>query len=272
MAIDAAGLLAAVEAQFLGASGGAGQTVETPGFRVHLWTTPDAFYRTVAAPIERPPDWDPAVTEMLKVFEAHGRAPAVEYAEERWPGLGSALERAGFAREARLTTMACVADKLARSAPPGGAWALRRLDGSTGAPALRAYLAALHAAFGQSVPTAGDTQDAAILERALAAGRTRICFTEAADGGTVAGANLVGIGPVAGIAGPVAELAGVWTSTAARGHGLARSVTSALLHDFFAAGGGLVWLATDDARASSLYAGLGFRPIGHQLRYSRRHA
>ena len=272
MAIDASGRLAAVEAQFLGAAGGAGQIVATPGFRVHLWTTADVFYRTVAVPVARPVAWDPAVALMLGVFEAHGRAPSVEYAEERWADLGPALERAGLAREARLTSMACTAGTMARAMPLAGDWSVRRLDGSTAVSTLCAYLAALHAAFEQSLSRAAATQEAAGLQRALAAGRTRILIAEAADGSTVAGANLVGIGPAPGIGGTVAELAGVWTSRAARGHGLARSVTSALLHDYFAAGGGLVWLATDDARARSLYAGLGFRPIGHQLRYSRRHA
>jgi ribosomal protein S18 acetylase RimI-like enzyme len=271
MATDASTLLAAIEAQFLAASAGAKQVVETPGFRVHLWTTPDAFYRNVAVPIEPLTDWDAVIPLMAAAFKGHWRVPTLEYLEERWPALGPALERDGYALEARLTAMVCDADTAERASSTRTPAEVRHLSGRTTKPALRAYLTALHDAFEPRFAAKVGESDAARLKLALREGRTRIAIVEDEFGQAIAGANLIGVGGVQGVAGPVAELSGVWTAEAVRGRGLARALTGALLGRFFADGGGLVWLAADNERAAGLYAGLGFRPIGHQLRYSRRH-
>lgn len=272
MTTEAAAFLAAIEAQFLVASGGAEHVVETPGFRVHLWTTPDAFYRNVAVPIGRSADWAGAIPLMAAAFKGHWRVPTLEYLEERWPELRPALELDGFALEARLTAMVCDADTVGRASGVPVPQEARHLSGRTTKPALRAYLTALHGAFEQRFPAKVGESDAARLKLALREGRTRIAIVADDLGRAIAGANLIGVGPVAGVTGPVAELAGVWSAMKARGQGLARTATQALLERFFADGGGFVWLAADHARAVGLYAGLGFRPIGHQLRYSRQHA
>jgi GNAT superfamily N-acetyltransferase len=201
------------------------------------------------------------------VFREHRRQPMVEYAAERWPQLGPALERAGFAGEVPLIAMAHDGTSLRPASPAASAPAVRRLDGSTPLPVLGTYLTGLHAIFDERRPIAVGIEEAARLQRALASGRTHICMVEGENGDAIAGANLVGIGPVPGMAGPVAELSGVWVAAAMRGRGLTRSVVGALLERFFV-GGGLVWLAADDRLATGLYAGLGFRQIGRQLRYS----
>jgi len=134
---------------------------------------------------------------------------------------------------------------------------------------LDTYLTRLHGIFDARRPIAVGVAEAASLQRALSLGRLQICVVEGEGGEAIAGANLVGIAQVPGIAGPVAELAGVWIAEAARGRGLARLLVGVLLRRFFAGGGGLVWLAADDRLARGLYAGLGFRPIGRLLRYSR---
>lgn len=261
--------LALSESQFLAASAEAQRIVETPGFRVHLWRTPDTFYRNVAVPTAPLPDWEPAIPAMAAVFREHRRQPMVEYAAERWPQLGPALERAGFAGEVPLIAMACDRSMVERASTVPSGLTLRPLDGSTPIPVLGTYLAALHGLFEARRPLAVGLDEIAPLQRALAAGRTQICMVQGADGRAIAGANLVGIAQVPGIAGPVAELAGVWIAEAARGRGLARLLVGVLLRRFFAGGRGLVWLAADDRLARGLYAGLGFRPIGRLLRYSR---
>ena len=269
MKIEPSALLAAIEAQFVAACGGAEEIVETGGFRVHLWTTADAFYRNTAVPIERPPDWMPAIPAMAAAFKGHWRFPVLEYLEERWPDLGPALAQAGFACGARLTAMVCDADTAERASGVPSPLEARHLSGRTTKSALLAYLTALHGAFEQQFPAKVDESDAVRLKRALAEDRTRICSVVDELDRPIAGANLIGIDHVAGMARPVAELSGVWTQEAARGRGLARTVSAALLARFFADGGGFVWLAAENARVAGLYARLGFRPIGHQLRYSR---
>ncbi len=272
MAIDAARLPAVIEAQFLAASAGADRVIETPQFRVHLWTTPDVFYRHVAVPTERPAAWQPAVAPMLGVFERHRCRPALEYLEERWPELGPALEGAGLAREVRSTAMVCdtIVPEAASAVP--APWRLRHLSGTTPKPVLGTCLAALHGAFEKLFSPGVSERDVLSLERAIALGRTLMAAVEDESGQPIAGASLIGIGRVRGFAAPVGELAGVWTAKAARGRGLARAVTAALLQRFLAQGGGLVWLAADDALAKGLYARLGFRPIGHHVRYSLERA
>lgn|GEM_PF-1685365 len=266
-------LCAASEAQFLAAAGRAGRIVETSGFRVHLWTTPDTFYRNVAAPIARPPDWPLAIAEMRaemrEVFGEHRRQLTVEHLAERWPSLGPALERAGFADAGRLTAMAHDGSTMPRRPSHPARPASRPLDGSTPLCVLGSYLEALHGAFDERRPIVVEMDEAARLQNALARGRTQIDIAADESGRAIAGANLVGIARVVGVAGPVAELSGVWTADSVRGRGLARRLVAGLLQRFFAAGGGLVWLAADERLATGLYAGLGFRPIGRLLRYSR---
>jgi len=264
-------LCAASEAQFLAAAGGAGRIVETSGFRVHLWTTPDTFYRNVAAPIARPPNCPLAlaIAEMREVFRSHRRQPTVEHFAERWPRLAPALEREGFACAVRLQAMAHDGSILARLPPCPTAPTAGPLDGSTPVPLLHSYLEALYAAFDERRPSAVGLDEAVRLQRSLALSRTQIGIVTDEGGRVIAGANLVGIGPVVGIAGPVGELSGVWTADGFRGRGFAHRLVAGLLRRFFAAGGGLVWLAADDRLASGLYAELGFRPIGRLLRYSR---
>lgn len=272
MRTEALRFLAAIEAQFLAASGSAQRIVETPSFRVHLWTAADAFYRNSAVPIARPPDWGPAIAAMAGAFGGGWRRPALEYLEERWPDLGRALAAAGFACEARLTVMASDGGRAAMRSAGDAARAsgsVCHVAAATPEQALRAYLQALHEAFAQHGPAGVGDADVASLARALAEGRCRIGMINDDDGSAVAGATLIGIGHVPGVRGPVAELSGVWTAEPARGQGLARTVSSALLTRFFADGGGLVWLAAENARVARLYARLGFRSIGHQLRYSR---
>lgn len=275
--IDATRQLAACEAQFLAASGWAERVVDTLGFRAHLWTMPDPFYRSVAVPIARQSDWAPAIAEMRAVFRALRRQPAVEFSAECWPRLGPALERAGFADGVRLTAMAHDGSTMARlppcppaPAPPcPAAPAGRPLDGSTPLFVLGTYLEALHGIFDERRPIVVEIDEAARLRLALVRGRTQIDIVTDDSGRAIAGANLVGIGHVAGIAGPAAELAGVWTAQSVRGRGLARRLVAGLLQRFFAAGGGLVWLAADDRLAAGLYTRLGFRPVGRLMRYWR---
>jgi ribosomal protein S18 acetylase RimI-like enzyme len=142
------------------------------------------------------------------------------------------------------------------------------LDGSTPLPVLRAYLVALYTAFGEHRPITVELDEATCLQQALVSGRTQIGIALNESGAVVACANLVGIGRVGGIAGPAAELSGVWTAPQNRGRGLARTVAGRLLRQFFRTGGRLVWLAADDRLAAGLYTGLGFRSIGRLLRYS----
>lgn len=266
---EPAALRAVIEAQFLSAVARGAVIVETPAFRVHLWRTPDPFYRTVAVPICRPVDWGSAIAEMQATFATAGRVVRLEFLDERWPDLATALDAAGLVETARLEVM------VATERPPmalGGAGV--QLFGSALSPAtVEAYLAAVHQAFEQGLDPRSLPSEVARLQAAIAEGDCRIATIEGADGSFLAGASLIGISRCGiGEAARIAELAGVWTAAPERGRGLARRVVAAVVDDLFAEGGGIVWLAAESARTRELYTRVGFCAIGWQRNYSARAA
>ena len=258
-------LRAAIEVQFLRAVARGAEIIETPAFRVHLWPTPDPFYRHVAVPTRRPVDWRPAIAAMQAAFAAAGRVARLEFLDERWPDLAPALEAAGLIETARLEVM------VATERPPVVAEfaAVQFLDPALSPGLVEAYLVAVHRAFEQALDPRSLPGEVAGLQAAIADGSCRIATIIGADGGFLAGASLIGIsrGGVCG-ARRMAELAGVWTAAVARGRGLARQVVGAVVDDLVAGGDGPVWLAVEDARTRALYARVGFRPIGWQRNYS----
>jgi RimJ/RimL family protein N-acetyltransferase len=272
-ATDAAELRAAVEAQFLAAMSTGARRVETAAFSVHLWPEPDPFYRNVAVPTRRPADWTPAIAAMRHAFSTVDRLPRLEFIEERWPDLAAALSEAGFVAASRMPVMIALdRSSAARPVECSSDWQVIHLDGSSASGILERYLEAANAAFGQPLAPAARRREALLLASELAAGRCRIGIIVNGTGDLVAGAGLIGIArlpiensePV-----PIAELAGVWTSAAHRGRGLASLVTTALL-DRFGASHGVAWLGAKGERSAALYSRLGFRAIGHQRIFSDR--
>lgn len=267
---DCAALLAAVEAQFLAAMATGAITVETPAFRVHLWPEPDPFYRNVAVPTHQMADWAAAIMAMRQAFAAADRPPRLEFIEDRWPDLAPALAEAGFAAASRMPVMIAMDRSPEAPADPATERPVTHLDGSTRGEVLEAYLEAANAAFGQPLPPATRGREVALLETELARGRCQIGVIMNSAGDVLAGAGLIGITRLplgGGAAVPIAELAGVWTAADHRRCGLARRVTGAVL-DRFTSTGGVAWLGAKGGRSAALYAGLGFRAIGHQRTFS----
>lgn len=261
MTIDAADLLATIESQLLSALARGATIIETPAFRVHLWPSPDPFYRNVALPVRRPADWRPAIAEMVAAFAHAGRAARLEFLEPCWPELAAALAAAGLHQEPPQTVMVCTDHPPSTPGPP-----VTVLDRAAVTPGFAAsYLEALHEAFEQPLASATLADEAARLERDVAAGACIVAAITDEDGRMIAGGSLIGATPPPGSGvRPVAELAGVWTAMAWRRRGLATRTAAALLGGFLAGGRSLVWLSAETERTAALYARLGFRPVGRQ--------
>jgi ribosomal protein S18 acetylase RimI-like enzyme len=260
MTIDAATLLAAIETQLLTALARGATIVETRAFRIHLWPSPDPFYRNVALPVRQPADWQSAIAEMVAAFARAGRAARLEFLEQRWPELAAALVAAGLRQEPPQTVMVCTGRPPSAPGP-----AVTVLGKAAVAPGFAArYLEALHEAFEQPLESATLADEAARLERDVAAGACIVAAITDEDGRMVAGGSLIGAVPPESSARPVAELAGVWTAREWRRRGLASRATAALLDRFLAGGRSLVWLSAESERTAALYARLGFRPIDRQ--------
>ena len=250
-------LLRRLAAQFAAAIAQGSEIRETPGYRIHLWPTPDPFYRNVAIPVAATDDPTRAVAEMVQVFAQSGRIPRLEFFAELWPDVPAVLEAAGFKLERRDVVMA------RPTAPPGlsaAAQPVQALDAGASRSALEAFLSGAAAAFGQEaaifVPGEVDR---------LADGLRRGTIMAAVArhrGEHVAGASLVRVGEVA-------ELVGVWCRPHWRRQGLARACCRHVLERFHADGGELAWLSAADEASAALYRGLGFAPCGTQLNYAR---
>ena len=248
-------LLRRFAAQFAAAVADGSELHEVPGFRVHLWPTADPYYRNVAVPIGRPPDWPQAISAMMGVFAARSRQATVEYFEQLRPDLAASLEAAGFELDGWAEVMAL---RRPDFAPPATRTHVRLLDGMTPLPLITAFLRGAAATFGDRAALLAPGE----LERfADGLARGTIAAAVALEGSEpIGGASLIGRGPVA-------ELAGVWTHAECRRRGLALAICVRLLEHFFAAGGEIAWLSTADAASGALYRRVGFTPCGSQLNY-----
>ena len=248
-------LLRRFAAQFAASVADGSEVHEVPGFRVHLWPTADPYYRNVAVPVGTPPDWPQSIAAMSRVFAERYRQATVEFFEQIWPDLVAPLEAAGFDLDARGEVMA-----LRRSdfAPPATSAPARLLDEAAPLPLITGFLRGAAETFGDRAALLAPGE----LER-FADGLARGTIAAAAtfDGSqSIGGASLIG-------AGPVAELAGVWTHTGWRRRSLALAACVRLLQHFFAAGGEVAWLSAADAASAALYRRIGFTPCGMQLNY-----
>jgi ribosomal protein S18 acetylase RimI-like enzyme len=245
-------------AQFATAVADGSERYDTPGFRVHIWPTPDPFYRNVAIPVDAACTAPDAVAAMLAVFAAHDRLPTVEYFAELWPDLAPALAAQGLALASRGQVMVLAAAPPGPGPGPGPRSPARLLAPGDPAAAIADFLLGAAEVFGQTTVLApGEAlRFAAGLRRGtLAAAMVRRGRL------AVAGASLIG-------AGAVAELAGVWTLPAFQRQGHARACCRLLLERFFGGGGELAWLSVGEPAAAALYAGLGFGTCGTQLNFA----
>lgn len=257
MSPDDPALLERFAAQLLAAVAEGSLIHETEAFRIHLWPTPDPFYRNVAVPVRPAADWPRAIAAMRRVFAAHGRTPRLEFFAELWPGLEAALEDQGFVPERRAAVMARGPGTVAGGEAAGPRPVL--LTGDASLPLLATFFAGAFEAFAEPLAPATCEAEVARLAAGLRGGTIRAAAV-LADGRPVSGASLIGVGPVA-------ELAGVWTSPAWRRRGLAAAACASLLARLFAEGGELVWLSAVDAAAAALYRRLGFGTCGTQLNH-----
>lgn len=249
-------LLRRLEGQLHTALAEGSEVHEVTAFRVHIWRTPDPFYRNVAVPVRPAVDWAAAIQALRRLFARHERRSRVEFFAELWPGLDRTLAAAGFLAESQAPVMALSGWRLP---PDEAAMTIELLNGSTPASLLRACLEGAAAAFHEpaAILAPGELER---LQQGLERGSLRSAVVRAA-GVPVAGASLAGCGPVA-------ELLGVWTSAAHRRRGLARALCRRLLADFFASGGEIVWLTAGSEESLGLYSGLGFERCGTHLDYA----
>ena len=225
-------------------------------FQAFFAPTSNARPFNYAVPVELPADrsWRGSVVELKEAFRQRDRQPRLEYLDELWPSLGHALLRAGFAVEMRAPVMV-LADG-ARAARPRPIADVRIL-GADDPDEL--FLQFLHVS----------TESFDLEEHLDTPEELTKLRHEVSVGWTVPALAFVGGVPAACgallLSGGLFEIAGVGTVPGMRRRGLAHLLCQTLVDRAIEVGDDMVWLASHDGAALSLYRRLGFRPVGHQI-------
>ncbi|HWI71173.1 MAG TPA: GNAT family N-acetyltransferase [Baekduia sp.] len=198
------------------------------------------------------------VAELVDAYARHDRVPRLEYLPAAAPAVEAVLLAAGFAVEARLPVMTCVAGAAAEVAPDDGlAITEPRSDEE-----FRAMREAQHAAFGQT----GEPPEPGAVERQrerLAAGGLAFLARDTATGAVVGGG--VATVPRDG----VTEVAGIGVLESHRRRGIAAAITAALARAAFAAGTTTVWLTPGHDGAHRVYLRAGFADTTDMVHISK---
>ncbi len=244
-------LLQRIDRQVIAVNAATRECVEVGPFVAMFDPSTEIFYANYAVPTREgatPED----VQRLIEAFRSRDRMPRLEFRREAQPTLSATLEAAGFTLESEHPVMVCEPSDFA---PQSAADVDVRTLGAE--DDLLPFLRVADEAFGMAGPI-----DPARIEHTRAA-IARGAWIAAL--GTIAGhpAGCAVLTPHEGLA----ELAGVGTASAFRRRGVASSVSTALMRDFFTVGDA-VWLSAGDETAEAVYRRLGFRPVATQANVS----
>lgn len=213
-------------------------------------------YAVPVAPLDDATAAEAALADLCAHFGAYGRQPRFEFNAAPWPDLPALLERVGFTCHDQNPLMVCTPQMHHTFSAPGVQVAPLHHD----APDvdLIAYTTIQQIGFGmeQKAPT---PERLAAMREQLHHGQNHLALARLH--GTPAGAGLLAV------VGATGELAGIATRPDQRRHGVAASLSSALVAAFFRAGGELAWLSAADDAAQAVYAKIGFTLIDSRLSY-----
>ena len=200
------------------------------------------------------------VRALTGAFQQRGLLPRLEYASGGAPDLEGILHAEGFATEAHLPILTCVAGEERLIEPsPDFELVLARSDKDHGDSIMVA-----DEAYGEPARRS-DVQMIKRRRRAVQAGGV-VVLARHRPSEIPAGSGLFPA-PREG----VTELAAVGTVVAFRKRGVASSVTSRLVQEAFGVGVHMIWLTPEHSEGERIYARVGFsRSEDHMVHISRR--
>jgi ribosomal protein S18 acetylase RimI-like enzyme len=232
------------------------ETLMSGPFRMFLEPTisyNELNYAMPVAPLGTGEELLAAVRDLRAVFAERGRRMRLEFTEELWPDLASALEGEGLRAEGREPVMACTRDEFQPVAVPG--ISLRALGPDDPDADLAAYITIRDEE--ERVPGADEVGR---LRGAIA--RSKGWFLLASIEGQSAGTGRLLVSPDG-----LGEITAIVTRADQRRRGVAATVVSSLVRRCFAEEGKLAWLTAANPPAQSVYTRLGFRMLGTLASY-----
>jgi ribosomal protein S18 acetylase RimI-like enzyme len=237
------------------------EVVDYPPFRAWLnrstnW--PDLSYAMPVEPLGSAPIVADSVARLRAVFAARERVLRFEFVDQLWPTLSSALESSGLIVEAIEPVLACwQTEFLPHASPPVNVTPLDPADTAT----LETFLAVQNEVFahGARYVSAADVERLAWQLRE----GWRFGVLGAVEGTPVGTAELTPTGQIG-------EIVGVATLENHRRRGVAATLCSHLVGEYFGRGGETAWLSAADDVARKVYEKIGFRVVGALRNYTDR--
>jgi len=216
----------------------------------------EANYAMPVAPMH-PDQVSAAIDDLRAVFAARSRTLRIEFVEELWPELGTALQRAGLHLVAREPLMACAKTEFTPAPALGVNVRALSIDDADADLAVFVRIR-------EQRPMDGSRP---VSERAVAAVRETLragaetCAIATIDGRPAAAGRCIfqsdGLG----------EITSIVTLPEFRKRGVAGALVSFLIGGLIERGGSIAWLNAANEQARSVYARLGFRSIGSLVNY-----
>ncbi len=243
--------------------------VETGGFVAGFDPGTSSPYINYATPLPGAQPTGRDVAALVAAFRERGLKPRLEFAPAAAPAVAPALRAAGFITDEVHEYLVCVPAALRRpgaraGAEPGpdaayapaGAFEPHLVQVPSSEEDYAAIDAALSEAF--TGEFTASPEGAARLRRTQESGGA-VRFVRAPGGGCAGGGSCSP--PAVG----TAELSGIGTRPAFRGHGIAAAVTAALTEAMFDRGAQSVWLEYSGDGSRRVYERVGYRPRGTRL-------
>ena len=216
----------------------------------------EANYAMPVSPVQ-PDRSSAAIADLRAAFAARARTLRIEFVEELWPELGSALQRAGLHLVAREPLMACSKNEFV--AAPVAAVKLRALSADDDDADFSVFVRIREQRPTDSLRPVSARAIAAV-RQALRAG-SEACAIATIDGRPAA------VGRCLFQSDGLGEITSIVTLPDFRRRGVAGALVSFLIGRLIEHGGNIAWLNAANERARSVYARLGFRSVGSLVNY-----
>jgi GNAT superfamily N-acetyltransferase len=244
------------------------ETVELPGLSLFVHPGDALTFFNYAIP---DPEWaenlDGSLARLRAECAARARRPRFEFIAEYAPGLGDALQAAGFVEEARQPLMVCTAETV-RAVPPVPGLEIAELDTTAPLAELQALLTVQRRGFGSDQGAAASEAEARRFARMLGRGRAYLARLAGQAVGVGTTSAPLDVGPAETRATVrIAELNGLATLAPYRRQGIAGAVTACAVQSALARGVDLICLVAADARAGRVYERVGFGARATMLAY-----